>query len=65
LDWPLIKRQNGWIQQTFEPLQLMGKKYSRIDGLSIDFSTGSIQLIMNEVQNPSSKSQPLFSINDV
>jgi hypothetical protein len=55
LDWSLIKRQNGWIQQNFEPLQLIGKKFSRMDGFSIDFSTGSIKLIMKEVQYPTSK----------
>lgn len=48
LNWPMIKREDGWMSDKVEPLIIPGKGFARMEGFEINTKTGKIKLLLRE-----------------
>ena len=63
LEWPLLTRtSDGWLNKSKRQLNLKGKPFTRVEGISFDIESGEIKLLLEDSNDPS---DGLFDMYDV
>jgi len=63
MNWPALTRDSdGWLAPEALPLNLVGEKYSRVEGIRFNVETGEISFLLDGSDDPM---ESLFDMDDV